>query len=270
MTFSFDDKRALERAKRYPYEAPRVSYVLAGTRMYELDRPPVASAFADLAAVRATDPANGHSAVVADLPAAGLDRDAVGARVPVLAYGANRSAEGLKRKHSALGFPADAAIIVLRARLHGFDVVYSAHLSPYASVGATLQRSPGTSAEVCVALLTPAQLASLGETEPNYTLEELDRAGVELEAGYRPLDRVRAWISRHGCLVLDGAEVALTAIPARDRRFAERTEPEVLAAVAARLGHAGELDEFILENVAQPELAAARTRELRRNARPLD
>ncbi len=83
------------------------------------------------------------------------------------------------------------------------------------------------------------------------------------------LDRVRSYVSRHGCLTLEGAEVALAAIPARSRRFRAFSQPEVLAAVAARLGLRGELDEFILENVADPELAAQRTRQLRRDARPL-
>jgi hypothetical protein len=55
---------------------------------------------------------------------------------------------------------------------------------------------------------------------------------LELEGGGR-LDRVRSYVSRHGCLVLDRAEVALAAIPARDRRLSELTQPEVLAAVAS-------------------------------------
>jgi hypothetical protein len=92
---------------------------------------------------------------------------------------------------------------------------------------------------------------------------------LELEGGSR-LDRVQTYVSRHGCLVLDGSEVALAAIAAHDRRLPALTAHEVLGAVAARLGHRGDVDDFILENVADPELAADRTRELRRDARPLD
>jgi len=40
--------------------------------------------------------------------------------------------------------------------------------------------------------------------------------------------------------------------------------------VARRLGHPGDLDDFILATVHDPQLATARTRELRRDARPLD
>lgn len=260
-----DRERILDRAKRYPYEAPAASYVLAGGCARELcDLRPGESLGEILAQARARDPQVGDELSVADL-ASGESGD----RTPVLAYGANRTPEALERKRSLPGFPADAPSVVLRARLRELDVVYSAHLSPYGSVGATLQRSTATSAEVCVTFLTDAQLAALGDTEPNYTLEELGDVEVELDGGGR-LDRVRSYVSRHGCLVLDRSEVALAAIPARGRRLRALTEPEVLTAVAARLGRRGDLDEFILENVADPELAGDRTRELRRDARPLD
>jgi len=264
-----DRERTLARAKRYPYAAARTSFALVGGRQYAVSLTDGAGGALDLARARARDPESARELPLTDLPASDLDPGSLAARVPVLAYAANRSPEALERKRSRPGFPADTAIVVLRARLRHLDVVYSAHLSAYGSVGATLQRSPGTSAEVSVTLLTEPQLAALGETEPNYTLEELRDMDVELEGGGR-LDRFRSYVSRHGCLVLDGAEVALAAIPARDRRLPELTQPEVLAAVASRLGRPGALDEFILENVADPELAAERTRQLRRDAWPLE
>jgi hypothetical protein len=264
-----DRERTLARAKRYPYAAARTSFALVGGRQYAVSLTDGAGGALDLARARARDPESARELPLTDLPASDLDPGSLAARVPVLAYAANRSPEALERKRSRPGFPADTAIVVLRARLRHLDVVYSAHLSAYGSVGATLQRSPGTSAEVSVTLLTGPQLAALGETEPNYTLEELRDVDLELEGGGR-LDSFRSYVTRHGCLVLDGAEVALAAIPARDRRLPELTQPEVLAAVASRLGRPGALDEFILENVADPELAAERTRQLRRDARPLE
>ncbi len=264
-----DRERTLARAKRYPYAAARTSFALVGGRQYAVSLSDGAGGGLDLSRARARDPESAHELPLTDLPASDLDPGGLAARVPVLAYGANRSPEALERKRSRPGFPPDTAIVVLRARLRHLDVVYSAHLSAYGSVGATLQRSPGTSAEVSVTLLTEPQLAALGETEPNYTLEELRDVDVELEGGGR-LDRCRSYVSRHGCLVLDGAEVALAAIPARGRRLPALTQPEVLAAVATRLGRRGALDEFILENVADPELGAERTRRLRRDARPLE
>ena len=251
-TPSGDRERILARAKGYPYVAPRTSFVLTGGRVHELP------------AGRAAD-----EIAVDDPGAAALDPEGMSVRVPVLAYGANRSAEALERKRSLSGFPAHAAIVALCARASNLDVVYSAHLTPYGSVGATLARSPGTIAEASVLLLTPEQLTAFDETEPNYTLEELDRASVALEAGGR-VDGVRAYVSRHGCLALDGEAAALAAIPARAHCLRELTEPEVLALVAARLGHHGELDNFILETAGDPAIAAQRTRSLRRDALSLD
>jgi hypothetical protein len=264
-----DRERTLARAKRYPYAAARTSFALVGGRQYAVSLTDGAGGALDLARARARDPESARELPLTDLPASDLDPGSLAARVPVLAYAANRSPEALERKRSRPGFPADTAIVVLRARLRHLDVVYSAHLSAYGSVGATLQRSPGTSAEVSVTLLTEPQLAALGETEPNYTLEELRDMDVELEGGGR-LDRVRSYVSRHGCLVLDRAEVALAAIPARGRRLSELTQPEVLDRVARHIGRSGALDEFILKNVADPQLAAERTRQLRRDARPLE
>ena len=269
-----DRERTLARARGYPYAAPRTSLALVRGREYAVSLSDGASGALDngaldLSRARARDPDSGRELPLTDLPGADLDPGALAARVPVLAYGANRSPEALERKRSGPGFPTDSAIVVLRARLRDLDVVYSAHLSPYGSVGAAIQRSPGASVEVFVTLLTESQLAALGDTEPNYTLEELSGLEVEVEGGGR-LVRVRSYVSRHGCLVLDEAEVALAAIPAWDRRLAALTQAEVLGAVAARLGHRGTLDEFILENVADPELAAQRTWQLRRDARPLE
>lgn len=258
-------ERILARATRYPYEAPQTSFLLGDPGRWELiGMRPGASVAEALFHARARDPETGEERGLRELDPAGAAE-----RTAVLAFGSNRTAEALDRKRLLPGFPAETPIVVLRASLHGLDVVYSAHLSPYGSVGAALQCSPGTSTEVCVTLLTDAQLAALGETEPNYTLADLLDVALELDGGAR-LDRVRSYVSRHGCLLLDGSEVALAAIPARRRRLPALTGSEVLDAVAARLGHRGDVDDFILENVADPELAADRTRELRRDARPLD
>jgi len=260
----------LARAKTYPYAAPATSYAITPAGRYELVGLGTETLGTDLAAgARARHPESGEDLALADLPPHDLDPESLRARLRVLAYGANRAAEALERKRALPGFPAGESILVLRARLHDLDVVYSAHLSAYGSVGATLQSSPGTAVEVCLMLVTEAQLAALGETERNYTLDELGDLALEVEGGGR-LDRACSYVSRHGALVLDGAEVALAAIPATGRRLAARTQPEILAAVARRLGQSSDLDDFILSTVDDPQLVAARTRELRRDARPLE
>jgi len=180
-------------------------------------------------------------------------------RTPLLAYGSNGSPEVLGRK---LALSADP-VLVEPAWLHDYDVVYSAHISPYGAVPATLQRSPGTAVRVTVLHLTPEQLRLLSATEPNYEASALADARCEL-AGGGVTTELAAYLSRHGCLLVDGAEVALIAVPARERRFAEMGEPQILEHLRATLAPEESIDSFILANVADPALAQERSARLDR------
>ena len=91
---------------------------------------------------------------------------------------------------------------------------------------------------------------------------------LELDGG-GCLERVAAYVSRHGCLAVDGSEAALAAVAAPGRTLPTLREPDALALAAARLGHSGNLDTFVLATAADRALAGARTRELRRGALPL-
>jgi hypothetical protein len=272
-----DREAVLARAKRYPYAAPRTSFALVGDRTLELSDLGPNALTEGLAGARAHDPETGESRPLADHSPVSLAPSALRERVPLLAYGSNRSADALARKRRLPDFPADDPLVAIRGELHHMDVVYSAHLSPYGAVAATLARSPGTVTEVFVVLLTSSQLAVLDETEPNYGLEELGDLELRLEGGDR-LTAVPTYLSVHGCLACEGRPLAVAAIPARDRRYPARTQADALAVAAARLGHAGDLDDLVLTTAADPDLAAARTRELRREAltfewpqrRPLD
>lgn len=182
-------------------------------------------------------------------------------RTTLLAYGSNGSPEVLGRK---LALSADP-VLVEPAWLHDFDVVYSAHISPYGAVPATLRRSPGTAVRVAVLHLTPEQLTLLSATEPNYEPSTLEGVRCEL-AGGTVRTELSAYLSRHGCLLVEGAEVALIAVPARDRRFAEMGEPQVLEHLRATLAPRESIDSFVLANVADPALAQERSARLPRSA----
>jgi hypothetical protein len=183
----------LRRALTYPYATPDRSYLYRGGRATELPE----------------------------------DFDLVG-RTPLLSYGANAAPEALALKLASL--PAEP-LPVVRSELRDFDVVYSAHVSPYGAVPATLLESPGTVAPVFVLHPTAEQHALLTATELNY---DLVRIG-ELEA-YR---------SKHGCLELEGSPVALAAIRSHGRTLPELDEPAVLERVRAQLLPELELEEFI-------------------------
>lgn len=184
----------LERALGYPYATPDGSYL-----------------YLDGAAL--------------ELPPEGPD---LAGRTPLLSYGANSAPAALARKLASL---PGMEMPVLRGELEGFDVVYSAHVSPYGAVPATLLESPGATAPVFVIHPTEEQRALLTASEPNYDLVELNGMGV-----YR---------SKHGPLSIDGSPVALAAVRSTGRTLPELDEPAVLEHVRAHLAPESSLEEFV-------------------------
>lgn len=218
----------VERALGYPYVAPQQPFAQLGHRTL--------------------DPAE-----------VDIDREA---RTPVLAYGSNAAPQVLSRKLAL----SDQPVLVVPARLAGFDVVYSAHISPYGAIPATLQRSPGAVVRVHVIYMTSAQIGVISATEPNYVPTLL----AEIECGLEDdgdLTEVSAYISRHGCLLRDGSEVALSAVSATGRTFAALSEPEALEHIRASLCPDDALEAFVLANVTDPALSQFRTAQLA--SRPL-
>ncbi len=207
----------LQRALAYPYAAPDRSFLQLGARTLEL-------------------------------PAGELD---LAGRGPLLSYGANAAPAVLARKLATL--PREPLPLV-RAELRGFDAVYSAHVSPYGAVPATLRRSPGTAISLFVAFPTAEQLKLLAATEPNYELRELQGLSGELETG-GPLERAAAFLSRHGSLRIATEPVALAAIEARGRRFDAVDEAEMLELVRSRLFPEMSLERLVTRSVEAAGIA---------------
>lgn len=205
-----EQSEVVKRALGYPYAVPSRSYIQIGERTLEL------------------------GAVEVDLAS----------RVPLLAYGSNAAPEVLASKLVAAPDP----VPLLRAALSDLDVVYSAHVSRYGAVPATLHRSRGTVVNAFVAYVTSEQLRLISNTEPNYELATLSGLPCRLESGGAPIGP-RAFLSRHGCLRLEGSEVALTAIEARNRRLPAMDQRQVLARVRDILRPDQDLERFIVECV---------------------
>ncbi|HEV2727803.1 MAG TPA: hypothetical protein VGV34_05885, partial [Solirubrobacterales bacterium] len=98
-----------------------------------------------------------------------------------------------------------------------------------------LLESAGTTAPVFLVYPTEEQRALLNASEPNYELVEVN--GV---AAYR---------SKHGCLEIGGAPVALAAVRSTGRMLAELDEPAVLEHVRARLAPELTLADFVRDCV---------------------
>lgn len=222
----------LRRAVAYPYEAPYHSFLQTGKQTTELSQ---------------------------------LAEPDLTGRTAVVAYGANCAPQVLARKLAAV---PEVPLPMVYAELLDFDVVYSAHISPYGAVPSTLQRSPGTFAPVHIAYPTAEQLEVLNATEPNYELRELGECVTYSEVGEGEPARVHAYVSRHGCLAIDGAEVALAAVESDPRRFRAMGEVEVLEHARRLLAPDLDLERFV-ESSLDPALATARTTVLRGNAIPL-
>lgn len=251
----------LARARAYPFPRPATSVAIVGDRLLDL----VHLDAGDLGRSGVRDQA-GERTLAQACADAGLAPDVLrGTRAAVLAYGSNASPASLGWK-----FPDErqAVVPLIRGTIRDVDVVYSSHIAVYGSIPATLQRSPGTEVETFVALLTDAQLELVAAWEINGRYAELD-VELELELAAPPV-RVGAFVSVHGCLTADGGEIAVAEIPARGRRFAQMTQPEVIEHVRAAVSPDTRADDFILGNVSDYARARAYTAELRRSARPFD
>lgn len=215
-----DTKAKLERARGYPYWIPEGSYLWRG------------------GAVGPFDPR-------------GRDR-----RTPVLAIGSNQSPQQLTRKFGDRG-----EIPVQRARLPDFDIYYSAHITAYGSVPAMLQRAPGAEVTLSVTWLDDAQLDVMHETElsaAKYEYAAVENIGLVLDCG-TAMDSVNAYVGVNGHLVHEGDAVALSAVPATNRRPKALTTAEVLEIVRARVAPGDDPDGFVLKLVDDLEFRAACT-----------
>lgn len=202
----------LRRALDYPYAVPERSYLYRDGAAHELPDP-------------------------------GPD---LAGRTPLLSYGANSAPEALAWKLASL---PGQELPVLRAELEGFDVVYSAHVSPYGAVPATLLESPGTTAPVFVIHPTPEQHALLTASEPNYNLVELP---VSLAMRTKTATRqMEGYLSKHGPLELDGSPVALVAVRSVGRTLPELDQPAILERVRANLEPQLSLEQFIRTCIAR-------------------
>lgn len=178
----------------------------------------------------------------AELPSAGPD---LAGRRPLLSYGANAAPEALALKLTSL---PGLEMPVLRAELEGFDVAYSAHVSPYGAVPATLVESAGTRAPVFVVYPTDEQLELLTALELNYDLVALGGASCRLEDGTM-VRELGAYRSKHGFLSFDGSAVALAAVRAAGRTLPELDEPAVLDRVRALVAPELTLEEFVFASI---------------------
>ena len=191
-------------------------------------------------------------------------------RHAVIASGSNASPQRLQAKYAEHMHLLEAGIPVLRAQLHNFDAVYSAHIASYGSIPATLAHAPGTVLDVYITWLTDAQLDRLHATEAvgvNYDFVKLSGINLLCDSG-SALTTAHAYLSRRGCLNVGGKPVPLAALRATGRHWRAMTQTEVLEHARTQIAAIETPDTFIRQHIDCPETRTSRTQSLGLNALP--
>lgn len=157
-------------------------------------------------------------------------------RYPVLAYGSNASPSQLKRKFS--DDRAGSIVPVIKTKIQGLDVVYSAHMSSYGAIPSTLIASPTTEITLFITFLDKMQLHIIDNTERNYDRVRISghEFPIILESGEK-LSECYAYLSKSGVLLLDNHPVRLADIPSKLANFKPASEGEVLSRVVDLANH---------------------------------
>lgn len=191
-------------------------------------------------------------------------------RTAVLAYGANAAPSRLRHKFSA---QAPGTIFpVFKARLHDFDIVYACHIASYGAIPATPAPCRGTVVEIAVTYLDRRQLTRMHETElasQSYIFGRLDGLTLEIEE-FGVLSVVHCYWARHGYFSPTGSPLALSAIAAERRQFAEAAQDKVQNHARDRLAPGRKLHDIVAENVNDPALRRERSLALRAAAQSFD
>ena len=194
---------------------------------------------------------------------------------PVLAFGSNAAPEQLQRKYRDR---PDVCFAVTKAVLQDYDVVYSAHLTSYGAVPATLAPSPGTVLQTWITWLDDEQLAHMHTTEMgaaggadvNYAYGHLRDVNLSVEDIEQPITAVGVYLSNYGALALADSPLAFTRIQATDRIFEARDKISVLEEVRGRLAPDLNLSDFIVAIVEEPARRTIWGAELKAAAHALD
>jgi hypothetical protein len=242
----------------YPYPRQRGSYLFVDGTAYPYVGLEHGSLFD--ATVRSD---NKMVSVKSLLDRLGLGGQADVARTPVIAYGSNANVDALRRKFGKPQFSSAAVIPVVQGRLNGFDVVWSPHFAFNGALPATIVPSPGTNMSVWVTWLDAAQLARMDSTEEVgdlYSYGLLNAPGLDVQGP--KVTRAGVYVDCFGALKIDGGLLALSAVPARNRRFDTTDSPGALRRVAPVVGWDGSVSGLVLDNVRSPKSSAERSRAL--------
>ena len=188
-------------------------------------------------------------------------------RIPVLAVGSNQSPEQIARKFQGtdwLPIPCE------RVTLDDFDTVYSAHLTGYGSISATLHPSPGTQVNLFVNWLAESHLPRMHETElggGNYAFARLSGIRLETEHGLK-MDSVYFYRGNPGAMMMNGIPVPLAEVVASNRVWPSMPQRDIQAYVHGRTDPHLSFMDFVHSSITDADTRKRRADFIEENAEP--
>ena len=196
-----DLPQGINRATKYPYDAPNVSFLLDQGILK-----PLTNTF--------------HLAK----------------KIPILAIGSNRSPSQLLRK-----FGKKETLAVTDVIIKNFDVIYASLISYYGAVPATLWPVKGSEVKLSIIWLSNSQLEKMHETEAvgkAYDFVEFDYQLLNFKSFYKIQGNIYGYVAKFGALNFNLSDLevrSLSAIKAKKRVISSINQQKALKFLASRI-----------------------------------
>ncbi|MEH6402762.1 MAG: hypothetical protein V7750_05270 [Sneathiella sp.] len=188
-------------------------------------------------------------------------------RIPVIACGSNAAPKQLIRKYNAI---ETEPIYVSKAKLKNFLCCYSAHITSYGSIPATLAHTEGTATDCHITWLTKQQLEHMHKTEAvgsNYKFSKLENIDLLCsEAGH--LTEAYSYVSLHGNIQDQGNPIAVAGINTSPAPTLQLDQISIQDKVRSEIAPNFSVSEFVAGNISNLQLRRARVGLVKKNARP--
>lgn len=178
--------------------------------------------------------------------------------VVLVAAGSNASPQQLLRKYG--GREGTRPMLVMPAEVYGACSVYSAHVTAYGSIAATLHPNPGGTCRLHVLVMPGAELTHMNATESigtNYVLAA--PASVAVDLGPHRIERPLAYVSKRGAVCRDDRPLRVAELAQGGEGMPDATQMEMLETARQLMAREGSVEDFVAAMIADPHYRLAVT-----------